>query len=58
MGFNYENQNGKLRVKILKAKTYVYFMNKNFTYEDVQLDTRVENLGQNTNYTGLFCRFG
>ncbi|MEN6393150.1 MAG: S1C family serine protease [Anaerolineaceae bacterium] len=56
-GFNYENQNGKLRVKILKAKTYVYFMNKNFTYEDVQLDTRVENLGQNTNYTGLFCRF-
>ncbi|NMC14427.1 MAG: serine protease [Chloroflexi bacterium] len=56
-GFSQEAKNSKFRVKILKARTYVYFVNKNFTYEDIQLDTKVENLGQNTNYTGLFCRF-
>ncbi len=55
-GFSQEANNSKFRIKILKAHTYIYFENKNFTYEDVQLDTRVENLGQNTNYTGLFCR--
>ncbi|MBN1537892.1 MAG: serine protease [Anaerolineales bacterium] len=55
-GFSQEANNSKFRVKILKGNTWVYFLNKNFTYEDVQLDTRVENLGQNTNYTGLFCR--
>lgn len=55
-GFNQEADDSKFRIKILKGETWVYFLNKNFTYEDVQLDTRVENLGQNTNYTGLFCR--
>jgi hypothetical protein len=55
-GFTQETRNGKLRVNILKAHTWIYFENQQFTYSDVQLDTSVENLGQNTNYTGLFCR--
>jgi S1-C subfamily serine protease len=56
-GFTQEARNGKFRVDILEPNTWVYFFNKNFTYQDVQLDTLVENLGQNTNYTGLFCRY-
>jgi S1-C subfamily serine protease len=56
-GFTQEVINSKFRVKILKASTWVYFFNDQLTTEDVQLDTQVENLGQNTNYTGLFCRF-
>lgn len=56
-GFTQEARNGKFRVDILESNTWVYFFNKNFTYQDVQLDTFVENLGQNTNYTGLFCRY-
>jgi hypothetical protein len=55
-GFTQEVRNGKFRVDILKAHTWVYFENNQFTYGNVQLDTSVENLGQNTNYTGLFCR--
>jgi hypothetical protein len=54
---NQNAQNGKFRIEITKADTYVYFKNNALTYTDVQLDTRVENLGQNTNYTGLFCRW-
>jgi len=56
-GFAQKSRNGKFQVEILKGKTYVYFANQTFKYTDVQLDTKVENLGQNTNYTGLFCRF-
>lgn len=56
-GFTQEARNGKFRVDILEPNTWVYFFNKNFTYRDVQLDTLVENLGQNTNFTGLFCRY-
>jgi S1-C subfamily serine protease len=56
-GFNQEARNGKFRVDILEPNTWVYFFNTTFIYQDVQLDTLVENLGQNTNYTGLFCRY-
>ncbi|MFN3308192.1 MAG: S1C family serine protease [Anaerolineales bacterium] len=56
-GFKQEARNGKFRVDILEPNTWVYFFNTNFIYQDVQLDTLVENLGQNTNYTGLFCRY-
>ncbi|MFZ5810338.1 MAG: S1C family serine protease [Chloroflexota bacterium] len=56
-GFDFASANSKFRVDILARDTWVYFFNENFTYQDVQLDTRVENLGQNTNYTGLFCRY-
>ncbi len=56
-GFYQEARNGKFRVDILEPDTWVYFFNTTFTYGDVQLDTSVENLGQNTNYTGLFCRY-
>lgn len=56
-GFAFDAANSKFRVDIVDRDTWVYFYNKNFTYQNVQLDTRVENLGQNTNYTGLFCRY-
>ncbi|MDD2694901.1 MAG: trypsin-like peptidase domain-containing protein, partial [Anaerolineales bacterium] len=56
-GFSQNASNSKFRVEILDDHTYVYFINKNFIYKNVQLDTRVENLGQNTNYTGLVCRY-
>ncbi|MDD5467707.1 MAG: S1C family serine protease [Anaerolineales bacterium] len=56
-GFSQKANNSKFRVEILDDHTYVYFINKNFIYKNVQLDTRVENLGQNTNYTGLVCRY-
>lgn len=56
-GFTQQAVNGKFRVDILEPNTWAYFFNTNFIYQDVQLDTLVENLGQNTNYTGLFCRY-
>ncbi len=56
-GFRQEARNGKFRVDVLEPNTWVYFFNTNFTYGDVQVDTSVENLGQNTNYTGIFCRY-
>jgi S1-C subfamily serine protease len=56
-GFNQKASGGKFRIEILNKDTWVYFINQTFTYGDVQLDTRVENLGQNTNFTGLFCRY-
>ncbi len=56
-GFTQEVNNGKFRVEVLKKDTLVYFFNDSLTMPNVQLETRVENLGQNTNYTGLFCRY-
>ncbi|MCS6908920.1 MAG: S1C family serine protease, partial [Anaerolineales bacterium] len=56
-GFTQEARNGRFRVEILEPNTWVYFINTNFIYQDVQLDILVENLGKNTNYTGLFCRY-
>jgi S1-C subfamily serine protease len=55
--YSTELRSGKYRVEILDNDTWVYFENNTFTYKDVQLETQVENLGQNTNFTGLFCRF-
>jgi len=55
--FTSEPDNGKFRVDILKGSTVVYFINDQFSYENVQLNTSVENLGQNTNFVGLVCRY-
>jgi len=56
-GFTQEASGGKFRTEITNEKTYVYYINEAFTYTNVRLDTRVENLGANTNYIGLFCRY-
>ena len=56
-GFTQEATGSKFEVEILDDHTYVYFVNDSFSITDVQLDTKLENLGQNTNYTGLICRF-
>lgn len=56
-GFTQLAQDGKFRTHISKEDTYVYYRFEPLTFTDVRIDTRVENLGANTNYTGLFCRY-
>jgi S1-C subfamily serine protease len=56
-GFTQEAQDGKFRTHITDEETYVYYRYEGLIFTDVRLDTRVENLGANTNFTGLFCRY-
>lgn len=56
-GFTQLAQDGKFRTHITDEETYVYYRYEGLTFTDVRIDTRVENLGANTNYTGLFCRY-
>jgi hypothetical protein len=48
--------NGRFRIEIDKPTTYLYYLLKNAQFDDVRVDTRVENLGTNTNFVGLICR--
>jgi hypothetical protein len=39
-------------------ETYIYLFNENFTYEDVSIETEVENTGpHNSQYINLVCRY-
>jgi hypothetical protein len=56
-GFTQESRNSKFRTEISRQNLEVYYYYKHYSFGDVQLDTRMENLGVNSNYTGLFCRY-
>lgn len=56
-GFTQEARNGKFRTHITDTETYVYYRYEGLIFTDVRIDTRVENLGANTNFTGLYCRY-
>jgi S1-C subfamily serine protease len=56
-GFSATIENSKLNIEIPEENTWVYFYMDAFTVADVRLDTKVENLGRNTNNVSLFCRY-
>jgi len=55
--FTQEAINGKFRTEINVPETYVYYSYEAYTFQDVRIDTKVENLGSNTNNVGMFCRY-
>jgi S1-C subfamily serine protease len=50
-------ENGNFTVEIDGGDTYVYFLFKDWTFDNPRLDVRVTNKGVNTNFVGLFCRY-
>ncbi len=56
-GFTATIDNSKLNIEIPDQDVWVYFYVDAFTVADVRLDTKVENLGKNTNNVSLFCRY-
>jgi hypothetical protein len=50
-------ESSKYRVEITEQNTIVYYYFEGWDFYDVRIDTRVENKGANTNWTGLFCRY-
>lgn len=56
-GFTNEAQDGKFRTQINDKNTFVYYRYEPLTFDNTRLDLRMENLGANTNYVGLFCRY-
>jgi S1-C subfamily serine protease len=56
-GFSATIDNSKLHIEIPDQNVWVYFYMDAFTVADVRLDTKVENLGKNTNNVSLFCRY-
>jgi len=50
-------EDGFFKFDIEKTWQYVYSIYDPFEYEDVRLDTRVENLGTNNNNVSLICRY-
>jgi len=49
-------QNDRLVFEITGENVWPYFSYNSFTYGDVRLDTRAENLGNNNNNITLYCR--
>ena len=47
---------GKLVFTIDATDTYAYLINEAYQYQDVVLDTQIENRGVNTNNVSLVCR--
>jgi hypothetical protein len=50
-------QNGYLNFEFNKLQVWTYAYYNRFTHQDVRIDTRVANLGLNTNMLTLFCRY-
>lgn len=49
-------QDDRLVFEITGQNVWPYFSYNSFTYRDVRLDTRAENLGNNNNNVTLYCR--
>lgn len=56
-GFTATIDKSKLNIQIPEQDTWVYFYLDALDVADVRLDTKVENLGKNTNNVSLFCRY-
>jgi hypothetical protein len=56
-GFSATIDNSKLHFELPKKNTWVYFYLDPLDVSNVRLDTKVENLGKNTNNVSLFCRY-
>ena len=50
-------EDGKFKVEITGNQTYLYFTYDAFTYEDVYIETVVENRGVNSQSVSLICRY-
>jgi S1-C subfamily serine protease len=55
--FTNEVAGGKFRTEITARDTWVYYIYKDYIYTNTQLEITSENLGANTNYVGLVCRY-
>ncbi len=54
--FELYTQNDRLVFEITGENVWPYLSYNSFTYTDVRLDTRAENLGNNNNNITLYCR--
>lgn len=50
-------QDGKFRVEINGKQTYLYFTYDDYTYDNVYVETVVENRGVNSQSVSLLCRY-
>jgi hypothetical protein len=50
-------QDGKLNVEINGKQTYLYFTYDDYTYDNVYIETVVENRGVNSQSVSLVCRY-
>jgi hypothetical protein len=50
-------ENGSLNINISLPKTYVYYMNNTYNYDNVKLEAEFTNSGVDSNYVSLVCRY-
>ena len=53
---SHEAREGVFHVELTANDTFLYYMFKGWDFNDIRLDSRVENLGETTNNVGLVCR--
>jgi S1-C subfamily serine protease len=56
-GFSAQAVDGKFHFEFTDTDTYVYMINNALEVDNVQIDTRAENLGRNNNNVSLICRY-
>jgi hypothetical protein len=54
---SFEVNNGKLHVEINGKETYLYFTYDAYTYDNVYIETVVDNRGVNSQAVSLLCRY-
>jgi S1-C subfamily serine protease len=56
-GFSAETANNRLRFDINGENVWLYFLYQDYSYTNVRIDTKAENLGRNNNNVSLMCRY-
>jgi len=56
-GFSAETANNRLRIELDGKNVWLYFLYNDYSYTNVRIDTKAENLGRNNNNVSLICRY-
>jgi hypothetical protein len=56
-GFSAETASNRLRFEIDGRDVWLYFLYNDYSYTNVRIDTKAENLGRNNNNVSLICRY-
>ena len=56
-GFSAETASNRLRFEIDGRDVWLYFLYNDYSFTNVRVDTKTENLGRNNNNVSLICRY-
>lgn len=56
-GFSTNTASNRLRFEIDGKNVWLYFLYNDYSYTNVRIDTKAENLGRNNNNVSLICRY-